>query len=44
MVRDDERFSEDEIPRNKAHLQKDIRYYIMGTREPMIFKGYSVTV
>ena len=38
MVRDDEGFSEDEIPRNIARHQKYTRDDIDDTREPMRFK------
>ena len=44
MVRDDEGFSEDEIPRKRARRQKDTRDDIMDTREPIRFKEDLITV
>ena len=44
MVRDDEGFSEDEIPRKKARHQKDTIDDIIDNREPMRFKGGFTTV
>ena len=44
MVRDDEGFSEDEIPIKRACHHKDTRYAIMDTKEPMRFKGDLITI
>ena len=44
MVRDDEGFLEDEIPRNKSRHQKDTRDDTMDTREPMRFKWCFISV
>ena len=44
MVRDDDRFSEDEIPIRRTHSQKYTRDDITETRKSMRFKGDFVNV
>ena len=44
ILRDDEGYSVDYTPRNRAHLKKDTRDDLMDIRQPMRFKEDLITV